>query len=69
MKTYSDGKLNATDDGDLQIASYIKDGRLILDFGEDTSWLGFDKQSLRTFIDGLEAQYKNLEVAKKSLMI
>lgn len=33
MKTYSDGKLNKNDDGDLKIATYIKDGRMIVDFG------------------------------------
>lgn len=53
MNTYSDGKLNKNDEGDLQIAAFIKDGRLILEFGKKTSWLGFDKKSLEVFIAGL----------------
>lgn len=60
MADYPDGKLDQSDEGDIRIASYIKDGRLIIDFGKDLSWLGFDKETLRNFIDGLEAQYKKL---------
>lgn len=59
-KTYSDGKLNNNDEGDLKIAVFIKDGRLIIDFGKDLSWLGFDKKTLRAFIDGLENKYKQI---------
>lgn len=60
MKTYSDGKLNDNDEGDLKIAVYIKDNRVIIDFGKDLSWLGFDKNGLRNFIDGLENKYKEI---------
>ena len=60
MKSYPDGKLNQSDDGALTIASYIEKGRVVLKFGEEVSWLGFDKKSLRAFIDGLEDQYKKL---------
>ncbi len=60
LKTYSDGKLNETDEGDLKIAIYSKDGKVIINFGKDLSWLGFDKKSLRLFIDGLEKQYKKI---------
>ena len=59
-KKYPDGKLNNNDEGALQIATFIKDGRVIIDFGKDLSWLGFDKDTLRAFIDGLEAKYKDL---------
>jgi len=60
MKTYSDGKLDETDEGDLHIATYLQDGRLIINFGKSLKWLGFDKDSLRQFIDGLEDTYKKM---------
>ena len=60
MKAYSDGKLNSNDEGDLKMAVFIKENRVIIDFGKDLSWLGFDKKSLRNFIDGLEDKYKQL---------
>lgn len=60
MKNYPDGKLNDTDEGALDIATRIEDGCVILDFGKDLTWIGLDKESLRAFIDGLEAQYKRL---------
>lgn len=58
--SYSDGKIDETDEGDLRIATYIKNGKAMIDFGKDVSWLGFDKKSLRAFIDGLEEKYKKL---------
>lgn len=57
---YPDGKLNKYDEGQLKIACYIKDNRIIIDFGKELSWLGFDKNTLRNFIDGLENKYKEL---------
>lgn len=57
---YPDGMLSKDDEGTLQIATYIKDERVIVDFSKDLSWLGFDKKTLRAFIDGLENKYKQL---------
>lgn len=57
---YPDGMISKDDDGALKIATYIKDGRVVIDFGKDLSWLGFDKQTLRAFIDGLEDKYKKI---------
>lgn len=54
---YPDGKLNENDNGELRIATYVKDGRVILDFGKDVSWIGFDKHTLKALIDGLEKKY------------
>jgi len=60
MEKYPDGKIHQSDEGVLRMAVLIKDGKVIVDFGKDLSWLGFDKQSLRAFIDGLENKYKEL---------
>lgn len=60
MNNYPDGKLGANDQGSLNMAIYEREGRIIIDFGKDVSWLGFDKSSLRTLIDNLESRYKKL---------
>ena len=57
---YPDGKLHSADEGALNVAVGIKDGRVIIDFGKDLSWIGFDKDTLRKFIDGLEDKYKQI---------
>lgn len=53
---YPDGKLNQGDEGTLKIATYTKDNRVIMDFGKDLSWIGFDKETL-----GKEAGRRELE--------
>jgi hypothetical protein len=59
-KRYPDGRLDAGDNGAIEAAIYVKDGRLVIDFGKQLSWLGFEKKSLRGFIDALENKYKEL---------
>lgn len=60
MEKYPDGKIRNDDEGALKIVVFIRDGRVIVDFGKSLSWLGFDKERLRSFIDGLESKYKQL---------
>jgi len=60
MNKYPDGKLNNSDEGALKIATYIKDGRVVLDFGKDLSWIAFDKETLQVFIKGLENKLKEI---------
>lgn len=57
---YPDGMLDKSDDGSLKVATYIKNERVVVDFGKELDWIGFDKQSLRTFIDNLEEKYKQI---------
>jgi len=57
---YPDGKMNNNDEGELKMAIYIKEGRVILDFRKEISWIGFDKKTLRALIDGLEDKYKKI---------
>lgn len=61
MNKYPDGKLNDDDEGSLKIALLIEDNRVIIDFGKKVSWLGFDKHSLRSFIDGLEDKFDKIK--------
>lgn len=60
MKTYSDGKLNKSDEGDLQIGLYIENGRVILNFGKDLSWIGFDKETLKSLIMAFQDKYEQI---------
>jgi len=57
---YPDGKLGDDDEGVLKMVIYANKGRCVIDFGKKTSWIGFDKDNLRTFIDTLEKNYKSL---------
>ena len=60
MEKYPDGKLNEDDEGTLTIAMFISEGRAIVEFGNSTKWIGFDKESLKKFINGLEEKYQEL---------
>ena len=60
MEKYPKGKMSENDEGALAIVFFIKNERLVIDFGKDLSWVGFDRGSLRTFIDALENKYKEL---------
>jgi len=54
MAYYPDGKIRPDDEGALAISFYMSGGRLIMDFGKETSWIGFDSKSLDAFINLLQ---------------
>jgi hypothetical protein len=41
------GKTTASDEGELKLAIYAKDGTIFIDFGKTTAWLGLDSDSAR----------------------
>lgn len=41
------GKVNGTDEGELRLAVYAKEGTVFVDFGKPTAWLGLDEDSAR----------------------
>ena len=43
------GKLNASDEGGLQLAVGARDKTVIIDFGKPVVWLGLDKASALQF--------------------
>jgi len=45
--TFSRGKVHESDEGDLRLAVYQKDGTVFVDFGKTTAWIGLDAQSAR----------------------
>lgn len=48
------------DEGKLQIALYVEDGVLVMDFGKEISWLGLDKQSCIALIARLRTKVREL---------
>lgn len=60
MNKYPDGKIKEDDEGSLEIKLFIKDGRLIIDFGKETAWIGFDKKSLLSLIELLKVKSESL---------
>lgn len=47
--TFSRGKVNNSDEGDLRLAVYHKDGTVFVDFGKATAWIGLDVSTARQF--------------------
>lgn len=39
---YPQGALTKDDEGELRFAVGVKDGKVVLDFGKPTAWIGFD---------------------------
>lgn len=60
MNTFPDGRLNPDDEGALAVSVFTDQGRVVIEFGKQLSWIGFGKDNLRAFIDLLESKYKNL---------
>lgn len=58
---YPDGIISPDDEGELKIACYLRSGKVVIDFGKEVSWIGFDKQSLAAFVAGLTQKLKELE--------
>ena len=49
------------DEGDLQIKCYIKNNKMILDFGKDLSWLGFNKEDVEILIKLFQEKLKEMK--------
>jgi len=65
MKTYPKGKLNNHDEGSTTIRCFIDKDRVILDFGKQIKWLGFDIEDAITFGEGIIKKAKELEDIRK----
>ena len=46
---FPEGKLNPTDEGGLQIAIGIEDGKVRIDFGTPTAWIAMSPDQAMTF--------------------
>lgn len=54
------GKLNQDDGGELRTALYIKDNRLIIDYGKLVAWVGLDKKAALQYAQAIIAITDNL---------
>jgi hypothetical protein len=54
-------KIFPEDDGNLNIAIYIKDNCIVLDFGKDITWIGLDKPSVHSLINLLSEKLEQLK--------
>lgn len=61
MNTFPDGQIDPTDEGEIPLNIYVKDERVVLDFGKELTWIGFDKKSLVTFIATLSMKLHELQ--------
>lgn len=50
---YPHGRVGPGDLGELKSACYVKNGKLILDFGKSLSWLAMTKEEAKTLAAGL----------------
>ena len=45
---YPDGRLSSHDEGEIRLAVLVDKGRVIIDFGKETSWLGmYPEQAIK----------------------
>jgi hypothetical protein len=54
------GKLNASDEGGLQLAIGVKDRTVIIDFGKSVVWLGLDKRTALQFAESIRKHAETL---------
>src|SRR5215472_4856871 len=45
--TFSRGKVNESDEGDLRLACFAREGTVFIDFGKPTAWIGMDADMAR----------------------
>lgn len=50
---YPQGKLTPKDEGEIRIAVGSKDGKVVMDFGKPTAWIGMDPEQADAIADSL----------------
>jgi hypothetical protein len=59
--TFSRGKVHESDEGDLRLACYAKDGTVFVDFGKPTAWIGLDANTTRQLAAALLKHADSIE--------
>lgn len=59
---FPDGKLNENDEGQLQSAIWNHNGNVLVDFGNEVAWIGFDPQGAADFASSI---LKHARIAAK----
>lgn len=60
-KTYPYGKIDPSDDGELHLVITEENGRVLLHFGKQVTWLGLTPEQARAMAKGLEHYAKRAE--------
>jgi hypothetical protein len=62
---FPEGKLTPEDEGEIQIAIGHKDGKVVVDFGKPTVWIGFTPAQARDIADLLMLRADTCEDAAR----
>lgn len=62
MSKYPKGKLNNDDEGELQIALTRKDNVIIISFGKNISWIGFNKTLAIEFANAILEKAEEIQI-------
>jgi len=58
---FPEGKIHASDEGELSFAVGAKEGNVIVEFGKPVAWIGLPPQLARDFADSLTKHADALE--------
>ncbi len=61
MNKYPDGKISEDDEGTTAVTIRIDNNRIILDFGRQTRWIGFDRETAITWANAFLDHAAKLE--------
>jgi hypothetical protein len=57
---FPEGKLNHNDEGEIALGITTKDGKIVMDFGKPTHWIGFTKEQALMIASSLIERANNL---------
>ena len=60
-KKFPRGKFNASDEGELRLAVFVKDSTVVIDFGTPTAWIGLDADTALQFASSIFKHAANLK--------
>lgn len=58
---FPDGKMDPTDEGELQFAVCVKDGKVIFEFGKPVAWVGFTPEQARGIAASIKAAADHIQ--------
>jgi hypothetical protein len=62
MSKYPKGKLNNDDEGELEIALTRKENVIIISFGKNISWIGFNKTLAIEFANAILEKAEEIQI-------
>jgi hypothetical protein len=59
-ENFPDGKIDPSDEGEIRFAMTISDGKLIMNFGKPTVWVGLTKENVNDLVAYLQEKVKEM---------